>query len=498
MEADEIIPALKAFNGKRCSPPLPDREVEGIAQSVCRYPPAPAGKAEPDDDDSRPAGLSDDALALAFSEKYAQDWRYCAAWGHWLYWDGHCWLREHTLKAFDLARTICREAAQQCDKKATAAKVASANTVAAVERLAKSDRRHAATIEQWDKDPWILNTKNGVVDLRTGELRAHNRLDYLTKATAAGLAPAGTKPTRWLEFLSEITNGDVELQAYFARLAGYCLTGITSEHAFAFFYGTGANGKSVFLNTLASVLGDYATNAPIDTFLESRSEKHPTDLAGLRGSRLVTAIEVEKGRRFADAKLKSITGGDKVSARFMRQDFFEYKPQFKLIIAGNERPALKDVDEAMTRRLHLVPFTVTIPAESRDKNLPEKLLREGEGILRWAVDGCQAWQREGLKPPACVLDATGQYLESQDTYGRWIDDECEIDPSASCLTSDLYQSWKAWSERWGEYTGSIKKFSEDLQKRKYQPSRTFRGRIFLGLKLKHSEIPEKEHFTYDA
>lgn len=498
LKADEIAAALKTVNTNRCSPPLPEPEVNAIAQSVSRYTPKAPASATAEEDD-RPEGFSDDALALAFSDKHAADWRYVAAWSHWLNWDGTCWRKEDTLKAFDLARDICREASMQCEKPTAAAKAASANTVAAVEKLAKADRRHAAKIDIWDRDPWLLNAKNGVVDLKTGELRTHNRLDYLTKATTAGLAPAGTAPTRWLEFLNEITDGNVELQAYLARLAGYSLTGITSEHAFAFFYGTGANGKSVFLNTLGLVLGDYATNAPIDTFLETRSERHPTDLAGLRGARLVTAIEVEKGRRFADSKLKSITGGDKVTARFMRQDFFEYKPQFKLIIAGNDRPALKDVDEAMKRRLHLVPFTVTIPPEKRDHNLSEKLTKEADAILRWAVEGCLAWQKEGLNPPACVLDATDEYLESQDTLGRWLDEECEQDINASAPTEELFQSWKVWSERMSEYTGSIKKFSEDLQKRKFKPSRTSKARVFLGLQLKPKQVQddfcERSHFS---
>lgn len=497
LKADEIAAALKTVNTNRCAPPLPDPEVNSIAQSVARYAPeAPANNAV--DGDEPLEGFSDDSLALAFSDKHGDDWRYVAAWSHWLNWDGTCWRKEDTLKAFDLARDICREASMQCEKPSAAAKAASANTVAAVEKLAKADRRHAARIDIWDRDPWLLNAKNGVVDLKTGSLRAHNRLDYLTKATTAGLATAGTAPTRWLEFLSEITGGNLELQAYLARLAGYSLTGITSEHAFAFFYGTGANGKSVFLNTLGSVLGDYATNAPIDTFLETRSERHPTDLAGLRGARLVTAIEVEKGRRFADSKLKSITGGDKVTARFMRQDFFEYKPQFKLIIAGNDRPALKDVDEAMKRRLHLVPFTITIPPEKRDHNLSEKLAQESDAILRWAVEGCLAWQKEGLNPPACVLDATDEYLESQDTLGRWLDEECELDINASAPTEELFQSWKMWTERLSEYTGSVKKFSEDLQKRKFKPSRTSKARVFLGLRLKikqgQDDFMARSHF----
>ena len=195
-----------------------------------------------------------------------------------------------------------------------------------------------------------------------------------------------------------MTGGDQELMPTFSAMVGYCLTGVTIEHALFFLYGTGANGKSVFVTTLAMILGDYATNAPMDTFMETRSDRHPTDLAGLRGARFVSSIETEQGRRWAESKLKALTGGDKISARFMRQDFFEYVPQFKLVIAGNHKPTIRSIDEAMRRRLHLIPFTVTIPPERRDRKLTEKLLRERDGILAWAVEGCLDWQRMGLNP----------------------------------------------------------------------------------------------------
>lgn len=183
---------------------------------------------------------------------------------------------------------------------------------------------------------------------------------------------------------TEDTGGDKELQSYLQRMVGYALTGSTQEHALFFLYGTGANGKSVFVNTLATILGDYATNAPMDTFMETRTDRHPTDMAGLRGARFVAAIETEQGKRWAESKLKNLTGGDKISARFMRQDFFEFFPQFKLFVAGNHKPAIRNIDEAMKRRLHLIPFTITVPPERRDKNLQQKLLAERDGILAWA------------------------------------------------------------------------------------------------------------------
>ena len=485
MLCDEIVVALKAVNNKRCQPPLPDAEVETIAQSICKYQPESS-----DETDDRPVGFTDDALALRFSEQYAEDWRYVAAWGYWLHWDGKCWRRENTLRAFDLARLVCREAAMQCEKISVATKVASANAVAAVERLARADRRHAATTEQWDSEPWLLNGTTGIVDLRTGQVMPHDRTRYSTKMAAAGIVAGQGQPARWLAFLNDVTDGDTELQGYLARMAGYMMTGNTSEHALFFLYGTGANGKSVFVNTLAAVLGDYATNAPIDTFMETKTDHHPTDVAGLRGARLVTAIEVEKGRRWAEAKIKSLTGGDKICARFMRQDFFEYKPQFKLLIAGNNKPSIREVDEAMKRRLHLIPFTVTIPASKRDHALSEHLLEECDGILKWALDGCLEWQRIGLKPPTSVMSATEEYLEAEDALGRWLSEECVQHSNSRTPTDELYQSWKAWTEKWGEYTGTLRKFSDDLYKRGFDRSRSSKKRFIQGLALNGDAVQE--------
>ena len=492
LAVDEIAAALRVVNTRRCQPPLPDHEVETIAASISKYPipESPAngnGDHAGDKDDAiRPPGFTDDALALIFTERYALDWRYVAAWGDWLHWDGKCWRKETTLRAFDLARHVCRQAAARCQKPKIAAKVASASTVAAVERLVRSDRKHATTTDAWDKDPWLLNTPGGVVDLRTGDLRPHLRADYMTKITMAGADSLG-RPNRWLEFLDDVTSGDKMLQGYLARVAGYALTGITGEHALFFFYGTGANGKSVFLNTLAAVLGEYATNAPMDTFMETRNDRHPTDLAALRGARLVTSIEVENGRRWAESKIKSLTGGDKISARFMRQDFFEYRPQFKLLIAGNHKPALRDVDEAMRRRLHLIPFTVTIPSERRDKNLGEKLLAEKDLILQWAIAGCVEWQSRGLEPPSCVLSATEEYFEAEDALGRWINEACLTDAQRTVTVAELFAAWKEWAECAGEYVGSMRRLSEGLAERGFVKWRSpGAGRMgFRGIALRN-------------
>lgn len=436
--------------------------------------------------DARPPEFSDEALALRFAELHANDLRYVAAWGRWLSWDGARWQFDDTLAAYDLARKVCRVAAAQCNKAKSASVLASAKTVAAVERLAKADRRIAATVDQWDVDPWLLNTPGGVVDLRTGERLPHVPNGYMTKITSEAPDSACPTPT-WSGFLDRVTGGDAELVAFLQRMAGYALTGSTLEHALFFLYGVGANGKTTFINAVTAVAGDYHRAAPIETFTASNSERHPTDLAGLRGARLVTSVETEEGRRWAEAKIKTLTGGDKISARFMRQDFFEFTPTFKLLIAGNHKPGLRSVDEAIRRRFNLVPFDVVIPPEQRDKNLGERLRAEWPGILAWMIDGCIDWQEHGLAPPEAVTSATAAYLEAEDAMAAWIEEAGARDPNAWEKTETLFASWKAWADNAGEFVGSMKRFSQNLERRRgLFPDRRKDGRGFRGLKLEQN------------
>ncbi len=431
------------------------------------------------------AGLdwsSDDGLGLAFTRHYAEDWRYCAAWGQWLSWTGTRWNPDRTLVLQHLVRGVCRAAQVFAERPTQRAKLASASTVGGVERLARSDPRHASFAESWDRDLWALNTPNGIVDLRGGALRRHARGEHMTKLTTA--SPAGDCPT-WRRFLGDVTGGDGDLAAYLQRVVGYCLTGVTTEHALFFLYGTGANGKSVFVNTLATILGDYATNAPMETFMETRGDRHPTDLAGLRGARFVAASETEQGRRWNEAKLKAITGGDKISARFMRQDFFEYIPQFKLVIAGNHKPAMRNVDEAMKRRLHMVPFTVTVPPERRDRRLTEKLLAERDGIMAWAVQGCLDWQLTGLRAPQCVIDATEEYFEEEDRVGEFVAEDCYVHGDARVSIEDVFHRWRERGEQRGEYIGTSRWLVQQLLSRGFSRKRLSGGvKGLIGLSLK--------------
>jgi putative DNA primase/helicase len=276
------------------------------------------------------------------------------------------------------------------------------------------------------------------------------------------VAPKLVDTPKWSAFLTEVTNGDVELEAYLQRLVGYCLTGSTREHVLAFLYGSGGNGKGVFLNTVVRALGSYATVAAMDTFTASRSDKHPTDLAALAGSRLVTAQETQEGRSWDEAKVKSITGGDPISARFMRQDFFTYIPQFKILFAGNHKPRLHNVDNAMKRRFHLVPFLTT--PKRVNKSLADELVHELPGILQWAVEGCMAWRRDGLNPPRAVLAATETYFMDEDAQGRWLLERTDPVPEVTGAR-ELYSDWCAWCSENGEEPGSFRAFNQSLRGR---------------------------------
>ena len=431
--------------------------------------------------DTAPA-FSEEALALAFAERHTDNHRYVAGWNKWFRFDRKRWTVDETRETFSLARKLCREAACEINKPERAKAVASAKTRAAVVSLAGEDRRLAATIDQWDADPWLLNTPEGVIDLRSGELRPHAATDYMTKITNVAPDPSCPIPL-WLKFLDRVTDRNKGLQAYLARMCGYSLTGVTTEHAMFFLHGDGANGKSVLMNTIIHIVGDYHRTAPIETFTATNNEQHPTELAMLRGARMVTATETEDGRRWAENRIKTLTGGDRIAARFMRQDFFEYSPQFKLVISGNHKPGLRSVDEAIRRRVNLLPFTVTIPEAERDKELTNKLRAEAPGILAWMIAGCLEWQQIGLAPPEVVIEATKAYLEDEDTIKQWVDDVCIVGEDQWASTADLFASWQEWAERHGEYVIPSRRFVQHLVALGFERHRPNQARGFRGLGL---------------
>jgi putative DNA primase/helicase len=427
--------------------------------------------------------LTQDDAAISFIERYGEDLRYCHTAGSWFIWHTTHWVKDETGQAFQMARVLVRELTEDYDAK-TKGPYNKTSFSSGVDVFSRNDPLVRVTHGLWDMDPWLLNTPGGTVDLKTGVLRDSLRDDLMTRTTS--VAPLENGCPLWLKFLDESTGSDQEFIRFLQQFCGYCLTGVTTEQALAFIYGSGGNGKSVFLNVMTHIFGDYAATAAMDTFTASQSDRHPTDMAKLRGARLVTASETEAGRAWAESKIKNLTGGDTVSARFMHRDFFEYKPAFKLMIVGNHKPVLKNVDDAIKRRLNILPFILK-PREP-DKELESKLLREAGGILQWMVEGCLDWQRNGLLRPECVQVATKEYFDEQDSLGQWIDDHCVAEPGnkkLSGLSADFFDSWSAFCKLAGEDPGSKKALSSALQKRGFILERNSAGdRLIRGIRLR--------------
>jgi putative DNA primase/helicase len=449
----------------------------------------PGDNTEPKPKQTKPSFSNDivteDSAAMQFVEMHGNDLRFCHSSGGWYRWNGMIWAKDQTGMAFQWARELARQLSEDQDerKRYITNKTSFAG---GVERFAKVDPRIAVTIDYWDRSPLLLGTPGGTVHLKTGTLQSSERNDGITKSTSVASDDHADCP-RWRRFLNETTGGDVELIRFLQQWCGYCLTGLTREHALVFVHGPGSNGKTVFLNVVTGILQDYAATAAMDTVVASHSDKHPTDLAMLRGARLVTASETEEGRSWAESRIKQMTGGDRISARFMRQDFFEYVPQFKLMIIGNYKPVLHNVDVAARRRFNIVPFERT--PVTVDKQLEEKLMTESPGILRWMIAGCLDWQANGLVRPASVKAATENYFSEQDLLGQWLEDCCDVKISDAKIwdtSANLFESWTEYAVKAADDPGSSKAFGQKLQKRGFVRHRApiTGDRTFLFVRLR--------------
>lgn len=428
--------------------------------------------------------ITQDAVARIFADRRKNSLRYCHNAAAWYVWCGTHWMKDDTDLALQLARELTRELSAVSGRKELK-EVRKVGFAAGVERFARGERVFAVTAKAWDQDPLLLGTPGGTVDLRTGLLRAPVPQEGITKITTVAPLETANCPL-WLKFLDEATGSDTELIRFLQQWCGYALSGLVLEHALVFVYGPGGNGKSVFLNIVTGILGDYAMTAAMDTFTASPNDKHTTDLAMLRGARLVTASETEEDRSWAEARIKQMTGGDPITARFMRQDNFTFCPQFKLTIVGNHKPLLRNVDDAARRRFNIVPFIIK-PVHP-DRNLDEKLRTEQPAILRWMINGCLDWQKNGLIRPQSVREATETYFSDQDLFGQWLDEETDAEPNnrnKSETSAALYKSWSDFATRSGENPGSQKAFAAEMRKRGFEAFRTGSlGRGFRGIRLR--------------
>ena len=422
--------------------------------------------------------LTEDNLARVFADQFSGRLRFSHDVGRWYVFENSRWREDNTDAAFNWARELCRNLNH--DGKRQWAKAA---TAAAVERFARADRAFAMRGDEWNANPWLLGTPAGTVDLKTGEQRAADPADLITRSTL--VAPEEGEPQLWLQFLAQATQGDEELELFLRQIFGYSLTGDTREECLFYVYGSGGNGKGTFVGAMFDILGDYAASATMDTFLASKFDRHSTDLAMLRGARLVIASETQKGRAWDDQRVKALTGGDMITARFMRMDNFTYRPSFKLVLFGNHKPVLKTVDDAWRRRFHIIPFTHR-PLK-QDATLKERLRAEYPQILRWAIDGCLDWQQHGIVAPARVKAETVEYFASQDQFETWIDERCEVGQRYVEVNGALFASWKAFCESIGEHPGTSRAIADELAThgfRRIKDELGIRGRGFAGIRVK--------------
>jgi P4 family phage/plasmid primase-like protien len=419
-------------------------------------------------DDALPHG-SEQWLASRMIEEFGPDLRYVTAWKRWVAWTGTHWERDQGQHAHRAAAETCRKVAIEVLRKdptahKLAARLCSARVADAVERLARSHPNVTVTPEAFDTSPDVINTPGGIIDLPTGEVRPHDRTAYCTKLTTVDAAGVGAAHPLWSQFLKDLAENGEGIVNFLQRYAGYSLTGRTNEECFVFAHGEGNNGKGTFVETIAGVLGHYATPAAVETFLEEKGSHHPTDLAKLRGARFVYADEAAKGRRWNEQAVKKLTGGGKATARGMREDYWDFTPVLKLFVSGNDRPRIVGPDEAWRRRLLLTPFTRIVPPEKRDKDLKRKLVGEYPAILRWALDGAVEWYKRGLNPPEAVLAASSEYFADEDVFRQWFDERLSEQPDGFLYSMSAFGDWKEWAKEREIKPWSMPVFAKHMKK----------------------------------
>jgi P4 family phage/plasmid primase-like protien len=435
--------------------------------------------------------LTDDGNARRVVKRHGRDLRFCHPWRTWLIWDGRRWAEDQTAEGMQRVKETrdslyqwvanrikeLGAAGDDDERKAQLVKLnkllnhllrwEDARRIAASLELAKSEPGVPVLPSQLDHDPMLLNVLNGTIDLRTGRLREHKREDMLTKLAPVEYDPDATC-SFWQACLDRWMGSNTRMIRYLQRVVGYSLTGDVSEQALWFFYGQGANGKSTFLGLVLRMLGDYAMQAVSDLLMQKHNESHPTERADLFGKRFIATIETEEGKRLAEALMKQVTSGDRIRARKLYKDFFEFDPTHKIILAANHKPAVRGTDRAVWRRIKLVPFTVTISDAEKDKAMPEKLAAELPGVLAWAVAGCLEWQRYGLQEPEEVRAATAAYRAEQDTMAGFISECCRVHTDAKVRSSALFDAYQKWS---GEKLTTAPAFRARMNDKGYRSER---------------------------
>ena len=415
----------------------------------------------------------------------------------WFVWSGKVWKPDPGALMRGLAAKTARKTLQAAVKLADETQRRDLTRHALASERANAGRAcvsQAETLEDFhidtddlDADPMALNTPSGLVDLRTGTLRAHDPKALCTKLTRAPMDGNSDCPV-WLAFLSRVFNGNQELIGFLQRLVGYSLTGLTTEQLFILLWGAGSNGKSTLVEFLVWLLGDYGVTVDMSVWMMGRqasSGAATPERIPLRGARLSASVESTKGRRLNAAFIKQVTGGDRISARGLFEGQISFPPTFKPWMSTNHKPRIPDDSDGMWRRLILIPFKVQIPAEERDRGLMEKLRAEAAGVLAWAVDGCLAWQEGGLNPPDDVLAAVQEYREAEDALAAFLADRCDVSPDFKSPSGPLFNAWREWAIANEEEPGNSTSFGLALSSKGFESGIGTGGkRLRKGLRLR--------------
>lgn len=459
-KAAELLPGLKVIKAPAGIKDLSEAHIKGqdVAALVEEL---KKGAREPEPPPVVTGGfsLSDLGNAKRLVSVHGQDLRYCYLRKKWLVWSGKYWETDFSgeveRRAKEVVMGLYREAGGQDDKDDRkrlaqfALRSENVNRIKAMVQLAQSEGGISVQPEELDAHMWRLNCTNGTIDLRTGKLLPHRREDLITRQAPVAYDSEANWEL-WERFLYQIQDNHVEKVHFLQQALGYTLTGSTREQCMFVLWGGGANGKSTLLNTVRHLLGDYARHTPTETLLSrTKGGEIPTDVARLDGPRLVTASEVDRGRRLAESLIKELTGQDTVSARFLYGEYFDFQPQFKLFLSTNNKPVIRGVDDAIWRRIHFVKFPVQIPEAERDRELQDKLVAEGPGIMAWMVRGCMDWYAHGLEVPQEVRDATAEYRAEMDVLQEFLDDRCVTGPTMRATAKELYEAYQAWADDGG-------------------------------------------------
>lgn len=500
LDHPQIEMMLQSINDSRCVPPLPKKEVSTIAASVSRYSTEDEAKTKAQAKDP----FTDVWSAGLFLEKYGDKIKYCDSLGGWFIWDDTRWERDEKFQILKLAKNTAKQMYQMA--KATndkflfkhAVRSESEARLKAMINLVRSEGV-AARSEDFDKDLFLLNCKNGTLNLETSELKPHSKDDFITRRVELDYRGDADCP-EWRRFLMTIFQGDTQLIDFMQRAVGYSLSGSTKEQCIFILYGVGMNGKSTFLKHIFRILGDYAINTPATTLMEKYNDSIPNDVARLKGTRFVTALESGKSKALAEAQIKALTGDDPISARYLHREYFDFFATFKIFFATNHKPNISGTDKGIWRRIITIPFERVIQPKERDPKLDEKLSAEYEGILKWSVEGFQIWQKQGLGRPDKVVAATNEYQEESDLIGNYIEERCVLGQDCKVQSGVILKDVQQWAKDNGLRYINRNEFIDYMKKRGFVKDRLTHGDdkgnlYWFGIGLKAGESQSEDMFN---